>query len=89
MSKEVEEWNNYFVENEAKFINASEKTWIQEDGICKLISEMSLDHLKNAIKYVDKKIKGVENCPISKEKMKKMKRKKQELKRMYKEKTKL
>lgn len=65
------------------------KTWIQEDGICKLMSEMSLDHLNNAIKYVDKKIKEVEYCPISKENMKKMKNKRQELKRMYEKKKKL
>ena len=81
MDEERKEWNEYFVKTQAKFINAADKTWIQEDGKCLMISEMTYEHLENAIRYIDKKLSSVEHAPIYAKYVKKMKRKKSELKR--------
>lgn len=80
MGSNAKEWNDWFVANRAKFIKAQKGFWIQEDEKTLCIEDMTMDHLKNAIKYVEKRIKSCENSPISEQNLKKMKKKKKELK---------
>lgn len=87
MGNDEYDWNKWYVENQIPYVEAPEDYWRTMSGETISMHEMSLDHIKNCIKKIDKDIESSKRTVLSKDNERKMKKKKQELKSIFRRKS--